>query len=188
MSDDVKKSPSKIAIETAKENAFAEKEITTLSSGVRVKISRVGSGTLTQATSKLRAPQVPEVWDEDKQRFLRNPNDPGYEADMEQWQVERANLIIDTIVILGVELIDPIPEPEEIDGQIVQPNWMRKLRLLDKRGVLNLEDFDLDDEFERHYLYVRHFAAADDKDFAVISERAGLRPEDVEESQDSFRG
>jgi len=113
----------------------------------------------------------------DKDRDEPNPNDPKYIAAKQEADRQRGIAAIDAVVMFGVELLDGVPD----DG------WLGKLRYLEKRGLLDLESFDLDDPLDLEFLYKRYVAVSA-QDIAYIMRTSGVREEDVEAAIRSFRG
>ena len=77
-----------------------------------------------------------------------------------------------------MELVDPLPEG---DG------WLKRLKLLERRGGLDLSGYDLDDEIDREFLY-KKFVAVGSEDLAEIGKLSGISREAVRAAEDSFPG
>jgi len=123
-------------------------------------------------------PPVPVVWIEAKEREEENPNDPRYIEAVEEVQRKRADAIFDALCTFGVELVDGLPEDEK---------WIKRLKLLERRGSLNLSGFDLNDDFDLEFLYKRYVAVAG-TDLQLIGGLHGFRPMEVARARAMFLG
>lgn len=153
-------------------------EVVTLSTGVRVRLQPVSSILIEECRASIEPPEPPTIWIEEKQRFEENPNDPVYLAALRRHEVDVARATIDALILFGVELVDPLPDMTEI---------IKKLRLLEKGGLLDLSILDLDDELDRTFLYLRYVAFAG-ADLALLSGLHGVNPEGVSRARRSFLG
>jgi hypothetical protein len=142
------------AIEVAKRNRDREEDGTTiLSTGVRVRLIPVNPATVAEVVAEVKDPPVPMWFNKEKGRDEPNPMDPSYESAKATADQQRGLATMDTLALMGVELAEGLPED---DG------WLVKLKLLHRRGHLNLDDFDLEDEIDLKYLYVKHVAIGPD--------------------------
>lgn len=155
-----------------------DEAVVTLSTGVRVRLHAVSGALVEDVKDAVPYPKVPVVYIEAKDREEENPSDPGYLAAVERVSKQRGDAVLDALLTFGVELLDGVPE----DGA-----WLKKLKLLERRGRLNLSGFDLDDEFDREYLYKRHVAVAG-ADLQTIGPLQSVRPEEVARARRSFLG
>jgi hypothetical protein len=166
--------------ETAKRIAQGQGSdgIVTLSTGVRVELHPVSSSLVEEMKSSVSMPQVPVVYIEAKDREEENPNDPTYIAAVEEASLKRSDAMFDALVTFGVDLVDGLPEDS---------TWLKKLRLLEKRGLLDLSGFDLEDEFDLEFLYKRYVAVAG-ADLQIIGGLHGFRPLEVARARSMFLG
>ena len=148
----------------------------TLSTGVRVRLHPVSSSLVEEMKGAIKMPPVPKVWIEAKEREEENPNDPRYLDEVAEVERKRADAIFDALCTFGVELLDGLPE----DG-----TWLRKLKLLEKRGALDLSGFDLEDDFDLEFLYKRYVAVAG-TDLQMIGGLHGFRPLEVARQRAMF--
>ena len=153
-------------------------EITTLSTGIRVKLHPVSSALIEDLKAVIPYPEVPVVHIEDKDRDEENPNDPIYLQKVEETNRLRGDAALAGLLEFGVELIDGLPED---DG------WLKKLNRLVKKRQLDLTGFDLTDEFDLEFLYKRYVAVAGD-DLRMIAPLYGLRPLEVARARATFLG
>lgn len=155
-----------------------DSEIVTLSTGVVVRLHPVSSSLVEEMKSAYEMPSVPVVFIPEKEREEENPNDPKYIDEVERVQSKRADAILDALVTFGVELVDGLPEDD---------SWLKRLRLLERRGNLNLSGFDLEDEFDLEFLYKR-FVAVAGTDLNLIGGLHGFRPMEVARARATFLG
>jgi hypothetical protein len=166
--------------DTAKKLASGqgESQIVTLSTGVVVELTPVSSSLVEEMKSSIKMPPVPVVWIEAKEREEENPNDPRYIDAVQDVERRRADAIFDALCTFGVELVDGLPDDDL---------WIKKLRLLERRGVLDLSGFDLENEFDLEFLYKRYVAVAG-TDLQLISGLHGFRPMEVARQRAMFLG
>jgi hypothetical protein len=162
----------------AKELRGQSDEITVLSTGVRVKLHPVSSALIEDLKAVIPYPEVPVVHIEDKDRDEENPNDPTYLAQVEETNRKRGDAALAGLLEFGVELIDGLPEDD---------TWIKKLNRLAKKRQLDLSGFDLNDEFDKEFLYKRYVAVAGD-DLRMIAPLHGLNPLGVARARATFLG
>jgi len=148
-----------------------------LSTGVRVRLRPVPAWLVQEAQARVEDPPVPNWHNPDKDRDEPNPNDPDYLLGITRANVKRAEAVTDVAMLCGVELVDAIP-PDNV--------WLPKLRFLEKRGALSLGNYDLTDELEKTFVYIKYVAMGSD-DFTYLAKLAGLSGEDVDRAVRSFR-
>jgi hypothetical protein len=153
-------------------------DVFALSTGVRVRLHPVSSSLVEEMKGAIKMPDVPVVWIEAKEREEENPNDPRYIQAVEEANSKRADAIFDALVTFGVELVDGLPEDE---------TWIKKLKLLERRGKLDLSGFDLNDDFDLEFLYKRYVAVAG-ADLEIIGGLHGFRPLEVARARAMFLG
>ena len=167
------------AVDIAKRQAAnTEDGVTTLSTGVRVRLHPVPPGTIQEARAAIQMPKVPTWTNPDKDREEPNPNDPAYLEAVVETHRQIRQAIEAVALMFGVELVDGVP-----DGG----DWERNLRWLEKRGRLNLSGYDLSDPVDREFLYKKHSAIGAD-DWTVINRLLGITREEVDEAASNFRG
>jgi len=171
------------AVDLAKKLAKGADGTYTLPNGVKVRINPVGAALISDVTSKIKDPEVP-LWPnadkpdrEGNPRMEPNPDDPHYAVLLEEANQQRAIAMIDTMVMFGLELVDGIPNDDE---------WVKKLKFMEKRGMLDISAYDLDDPFDREFLYKR-YVLVDNNVIGMITEASGLSTEDVKRAEESFR-
>lgn len=164
------------AVAVAKERSDTS-GVLILDNGVKVRIRPVSAALISEVSARIKDPDPPTVYIKDKEREEPNPSDPGYLRTLEENNQKRGMAVIDAMVMFGVELIDGVPE----DGE-----WVRKLKFMEKRGMLDLSNYDMGDPYEVEFLYKR-FVIVDNTVVNEISRASGLSSEDVERARESFR-
>lgn len=89
----------------AKGKAESKANTITLSSGVVLELRRVGYWIVYEATRRLKKPEVPVQFIEEKGRPEENPAHPDYLAALEQYEQHRADLVINTYLWFGTKLV-----------------------------------------------------------------------------------
>jgi len=166
------------AVELAKrERSDGDKNVLTLSSGVRVRIRPVSGWLIDDVMTRIKDPRVPTWYNPDREREEDNPNDPQYLADMREASGRRIDAMLDTIVLFGMELVDGMPEDD---------TWFRKLQRLEKLGHIDLSAYDMDDPVDKEFVYKRRFAISNAHDLLIVRERSSVTEEDVANATNSF--
>lgn len=155
---------------------LGEDNIIELPIGGRAKLVPVSATLIGEVASLIRDPDPPMWFDENKQREVPNPSDPAYQRALEDAQKERGMASLDALIMFGVELLDGMPEDDK---------WLMKLKFLEKKGQLDLSDYDFDDELDLEFLYKRYIAVPVSV-ATTVSEISGVSPEEVEAAEASF--
>lgn len=168
------------AVKVAKEHADSqnEKDITVLSTGVRARLSPVSSTLLMEVGDHIKDPEVPKQFNEDLGREEENPLHPGYQAALREAETQRGLASMDAMIMFGVDLVDGVPEDD---------SWITKLRWMEKRGKLNLSEYDLDDPIDKEFLYKRYIAITN-ADLDHIAGLSSVNPKEVERMRRTFPG
>lgn len=149
----------------------------TLSTGYRVKIIPVAASLIDDVVSQIKDPPVPMWHNEDKNRDEPNPGDPDYLRKLTELDKKRALAGIEVLLVFGVEMLDPIPDDD---------TWLNKLTALQRKGLLNLDEYDLDNPEDKAFLFKKYIAVGVD-DLTLISKISGLSKDDVVAATDSFQ-
>ena len=165
------------AVETAKNVEGRTKEhFITLATGDKVRLLPVSASLIDEVTSRVKEPEVP-MWDNpDKGRPEPNPSDPNYLAELEDASRKRGVAGMDAMIMFGVDLVDGLPDDDM---------WFKKLRLMERKGALDLSSYDLDDEIDKEFLYKRYIAVDVDT-LGEIAKISGISSEDVATAEKSF--
>jgi hypothetical protein len=150
----------------------------TLSTGVRARIRPVSATMLDEIASSVPEPAVPKQFIEAKGREEYNPLDPAYQVEVKQSQHLRGMKTTEALIMFGIELVDPLPDPD---------TWLPKLLYLQKRGTLDLTRFDLKDPFELELAF-KLYIAVSTPDLMYVSMASGLTEREVAEAMTSFPG
>ena len=147
-----------------------------LSTGIQAILKPVSATLIDSVTSKIIDPDPPTVYDKDKEREFSNPDDPAYVNQLNANARLRGLAALDAMVMFGVELVDPIPADDQ---------WVKKLRYMEKRGLLDLSEFDLSEAMDREFVYKRLIAVSP-KDIDTLNKMNRLGPEVQKVVEDSF--
>ena len=103
---------------------------------------------------------------------------PDYIEAQTEAERKRSDAALDAALLFGVKLVDGVPEDD---------SWIANLKYMEKRGSIDLSDWDLDDEFEREFIYKRYVAMAGD-DFTLIAELSGVPSGERARARNTFHG
>ena len=168
-------------LDVARYQRQLDETIITLADGRRGKVVPVTASLLEQVSSKILDPDPPMVKidrGDGREYSEENPNDPKYLRDLTKIGRKRGSTAVGAMVMFGLELPDGLPQD---DG------WLKRLRQMQRLGLLEFADVDLDDPLDQEFLYKR-LIAADAFVVNAIGEVSGLTPEDIEEAEASFQG
>lgn len=165
------------AVQKAREAAArTNPEWEALSTGYMARLLPVGASLIDEVVAGIADPPVPMFLNPDKGREEENPLDPTYQIALEQVARQRAIAAMETMLLFGVELQE-VPDPA---------TWLPKIKLLEKRGRLDLSGYDLDEPLELELLF-KKFIAVGSQDLIAIGRRTGLNSRDVEEAARTFQ-
>ena len=169
----------KEVVDTAKKHSADVGKERTLSTGVRIRIRPVSARLLTESMARVPEPKIPMWWDKDREKEIENPGDPSYVRALDEREAKQTNVAMDALIMFGVELIDGVPKDDA---------WITKLNILDKFGVIDMSEYDLDNEIEREFVF-KKFIAVSGGDLTLLQDASGLvTAEDLAEAEDSFQG
>jgi len=165
-----------VAADVAKEQAKTpENDVVTLSTGVQARIVPVASSLLDEINARISDPAVPSQ--EIDGQMHENPLHPDYRQALKEASAERTTAILDAFVMFGVELVEGVPD----DGL-----WEKKIKFMEKRGALDLSVYDLEDEFDREFVFKRYIACSS-RDMRKVGVASGILAEEIERAMESFR-
>lgn len=130
----------------------------TLKNGVQLKKKPFPILLVQQVISSFKYPPVPEYWDEDRKRGIKNPNNEDYLRQKDEVDTERGLAAIDAIIAFGTELVsvpDDMYRPENDE-------WIDDLELV------NIP-VRRDNRKARYLAWVRNVAITDSEDIALLS-------------------
>ena len=165
------------AVEAAREKS-SQDGIVTLSTGIKARLKPVAASLIDEVTSRIQDPQIPIWHNPDKDRDQPNPDDQGYLQAKAEATRKRGYAAIDAMVLFGVDLVDGLPEDE---------SWLEKLRFLEKHSLIDLSGYNLQDPFEREFLYKR-FVALGSEDLNRMAQMMGIPEAAVKRAAESFPG
>lgn len=168
--------PTPGVVTVAKKRTVNPDEPITLSTGVRAILRPVSASLISEVMATVEDPEIPTWEHPDKGRVEPNPDDPTYLKELSKAEQRRGQASVDAVIMFGVELVDPLP----VDG-----HWLKKLKFMAKRGMVKLDDFDLDDELDMEFLFKRYVAVANE-DIVTIGRLSGLNQEALQEAERSF--
>ena len=161
-----------------------ETDIKTLPGGVRVKFNQISLSILDAINHKFPDPEPPLVEIEgkstpDKPYYESNPNDPDYAIQLRNVAQERGTAMIDAMIIMGVELVDGVPDNE---------GWLKTLQFNQKvTGVPDLSGYDLEDEMEKEFVFKKFYAIGRDG-MKELAKYTGVTEEGIDDAMSSFPG
>lgn len=153
-------------IDTAKAQPVEQDDIHTLHSGVKVRVQAISPSLVNDAMLRVKMPEVPEVWSEQRGKFLKNPLSPDYVEAMDEYQRAKGQVALDAMVMFGIDLVDGLPEDR---------SWIRKLQIL---GF----EFDPDDAVECEFYYKKHIAMTV-QDIQELQRSMGVTQEGIEKAK-----
>lgn len=148
-----------------------------LPTGDRALLKPVTASLIDAVTSRIKDPQPPMWYNKEYEREEPNLSHPDYLAGLEEANRQRGIAAMDAMVMFGVELIDGVPEDD---------TWLKKLRFMEKHGMIDLSGYNLDDPLDQEFLYKR-YVAVDSEIITKISEVSGISPAEVAAAEDSFQ-
>jgi hypothetical protein len=166
------------AANPAANNGAGEKEIHTLSTGVRVTLNYVPSMLVQEAQQTVPNPPVPQIFLEKQNRVVDNPMDERYVKELENAESKRTMAAFDVMVSFGVRLVDGLPKDK---------GWLKQLRRVGGRGSVDLNQYDLDDPEDLEFLYLRFVAFQTASDFNILN-KVIITEADIQEKVESFPG
>jgi len=151
-----------------------------LKNGIKLKLKKIQLMRIQAVWNKFPYPKVPAVWDEDRQREIKNPNSEEYlqmKADVDE---QRNTAIFDAIAALGVDVLEV---PEGID-KIEDDNWIEECEVI---GLT----VDKTKRVARKLAWMKYVALSDPEDMINLSKEfgisMGLNEEQIATAVDSFR-
>lgn len=168
----------KEVIQVAKEQKKDQPDIIEMY-GVKARVVTVPVGLIQDALAKIKQPDVPTWFNEDKGRDEENPNHPDYLRDIDEYREKRGLVTTDTLCLFGIDIEDGWPPGDT--------KWLRRLKLMHKRDSLDLEWVDWDDEIDLEFLFKRYVLGTSSV-IARISAKTGVTQEGIAQAKDGFPG
>jgi hypothetical protein len=167
----------KAAIDVAKERSDGLEVTVDLPYGVKGIIVPVPPQLVDEVTNRIQDPEVPIWHNEEKDRDEPNPSDPDYLKALEEANRARGVAAIDTMALFGID-IETMPESDA---------WLKKLQYMQKRDLIDISGYDLEDDQEREFVFKR-FIAVNNIILKKIMAVSGITEEEVAAAERSFRG
>ena len=166
-------------VELAKERSQGKKAHSFEVDGVCIRLVGVPSGTIQDAISRVKVPDVPTWYNPDKDRDEPNPNDPSYLKALEVHSQEQGRVATEAMIMFGCEIDQDTWPPQD-------STWLRKLQLAARRGTLDLAWVDWEDEIDQQFLFLKYHAISNDR-LIEIGQAAGLSQEARAQARASFQ-
>jgi hypothetical protein len=167
----------KAAIEVARERSDGTEVTVDLPYGVQGTIVPVPPQLVDEVTNRIKDPSVPIWHNEEKDRDEPNPSDPDYLLEVEEANRARGIAAIDTMALFGID-IETLPADNA---------WLDKLLYMQKRDLIDISEYDLEDQQEREFVFKR-FIAVNNIILKKIMSVSGISEEEVTAAERSFRG
>lgn len=166
------------AVDAAKyiSNRDEKDNIIVLPGGDKIKVIPVSATLIDEVVSRVEDPEVPMWRNPDKDRDEPNPNDPQYLREVAASERKRGIAAMDAMVMFGIELIDGVPPTDK---------WLKKLKIMEKMGHVDLSAYDMEDPIDVEFLYKR-FILSDANLLNIIGRASGVASEDVQRAEKSF--
>lgn len=158
-------------------------KIVELSTGYLAEISPVSLSILNDVQLAIEMPKVPTFMNEEKGRVEENPNHPDYLKAVEECEQRRNLAAADAMIMFGVQLVDREGNHYAYDDDV---RWLKKLQHFQRMGILKLDDYDLEDDFDLEFLFKKYIAVGAG-DIMTIGKMSGVDEEAVQEAQASFQ-
>jgi len=101
-------------------------DVMTFSNGVQLKLKKVNFLRIQAVMNRFKYPEIPEYWDESRQRGIKNPDHPEYLRQKAEIDNARMWAVVDAIAALGTEVVfvpDSVPKLED-------QNWIDECEFL----------------------------------------------------------
>lgn len=150
------------------------------SNGLKLRLKPVSRLLVVEAGRKVVRPKPPRMWIEEKQREDENPNDPDYQAELQDAEFRRGMTAIDVCLALGTEIEYRPPELEEPQSE----GWAEDIEAF---GALEIPKKPRG----RYLAWLKYYALNDDdltKAIQAVMRVGGLTTEeDVDKAMEGFR-
>jgi len=162
-----------IAVAKEEVDSGQEDRIYTLSSGARVRLLSVSPGLISDVQSRIKFPEVPQFYNDDKDRMEENPNHPVYLAEVQRAREEQGMAALRAMCMFGFELVDGLPKDD---------TWIRKLELVNPDLVINR-----DDPIELEFYYKQFVAVGSRSDYVLLAQVMGVTQEAIAQAEGTFQ-
>lgn len=135
----------------------------TFSNGVTLGFKKVNIMRIQSIANKFEYPEVPEVYNADKDRWEKNPDNPQYVKACEKVDYQQGMAVIDAIAAFGTYVIHV---PETVPT-VESDEWIEELELF---GI----EVNRDSKLARYYAWVKYVAVVDQDDLMVLGQQFGV--------------
>jgi len=136
----------------------------TLSSGVVLRLKKINVLRINAVVDQFKYPDIPETWDSNKERPIKNPDSPEYKQMCAEIDAQRIWALLDAIAVLGTE-IESVPKEVPL---LESDEWIDELKVL-KIGV------DAESKLARYMAWIKFVAILDRTDLNRIAEQFGVQ-------------
>jgi len=137
--------------------------ITLEGSGVVLQLKKVNILRINAINDRFKYPDVPEVYDEVKDRKTRNPDHPDYKKACAEVDEQRIMAILDALSVFGTEIVfvpADVPKLEDND-------WVEELKFVEI-------PVDPESPMARKLAWIKYVAIRDQGDFMKIAREFGV--------------
>jgi hypothetical protein len=101
---------------------------------------------------------------------------------LERVDIDRSLAATDAMILFGVELVT-----EDGDKYELPPDseWLDKLNLLARKGIISLSEYDLDDPLDKEFAF-KKLVVISSVDLPVVAMANGVQGIDIENALDTF--
>lgn len=153
--------------------------VITFKNGVKLKRKNFSIITVQKIVAKFKYPEIPEYWDEDRKRGIKNPDHPVYKRECEEVDAARGMAVIDAIIAFGTEFVSAPDDVEKLESD----SWVVMCDLI---GIPVLKD----NHNARYLAWVQNVAITDNTDLeqlmSFVQAAAGVPGDAVMQAIDSF--
>jgi len=141
--------------------------LVTLSTGVVLRIVPVPVLRVQAIINRFKYPPVPELWDDKRERNIRNPNSPEYAEARQQIEIERTFAIIDAVLVTGTEIAH---RPDNV-AAMEDDEW---IDILEVTHVLAEGSVRKDSPASRYLAWAKYVAIGSAEDMVAVTSAAGM--------------
>lgn len=153
-----------------------------LSNGVKLTVGPIDATIYLEIVSQLesQSPKPPQLYVKSVKAWQPNYDHPDYQRDVEQFQLVRANRMVDFFLVDGIK-------------DVVVPKGMKNWNSDEFAARMSILRFDLpDNEPERRFKWLKIVALKDQKDLnkvtTEIARLSGVAESDVQAAEAAFPG
>ncbi len=134
-----------------------------LSSGVILRMKQVPVLRINAVLERFQYPPVPELYDKEHDRILKNPDHPLYKEECQKVDMQRTWAMLDAVLAVGTEIIH---RPAEVPA-VEDDTWIEELEMF---GIAVRKD----NQRARYLAWVKFVAVINQDDLQKIAVKFGL--------------